>query len=102
MITVKLVFPVPIMEELLDELGQASWFCSLDLTVVYHQILLQSAETHRTTFQTHMSHYEFRVMAFGLTSAPRTFQRAMNHTLSPLLQKCVLVFFDDILVYSSS
>jgi hypothetical protein len=78
MITVKLVFPVPIMEELLDELGQASWFCSLDLTVVYHQILLQPAKTHRTTFQTNMSHYEFRVMAFGLTGAHATFQKVMD------------------------
>jgi hypothetical protein len=71
-ITVKSVFPVPVMEELLDELGQASWFCSLDLTVVYNHILLQPAETHRTTFQTNMSHYEFRVMAFGLTGAHAT------------------------------
>jgi hypothetical protein len=54
------------------------------------------------SFQTHAGHFEFRVMSFGLTRAPHTFQKAMNSTLAPLLQKCALVFFDDILVYSQS
>jgi hypothetical protein len=66
----------------------------------FHQILLKSGEEHKTAFQTHMGYYEFRVMTFGLTGAPGTFQRAMNHTLALLLHKCVLVFFNDILIYS--
>lgn len=101
-ITIKSTFPVPVIEELLDELGHASWFTSLDLTAGYHQILLQPSDTHKTAFQTHSGHYEFRVMAFGLTGAPSTFPKAMNVTLAPLLRRCVLVFFDDILVCSTS
>ena len=61
---------------------------------------LKDSEEYKTAFQTHSDHYEFRVMAFGLSCGPATFQKAMNTTLQPLLRKCVLVFFDDILIYS--
>jgi transposase InsO family protein len=101
-ITAKSKYPVPIIEELLDELHGASWFSSLDLTAGYHQILLKPGEEPKTAFQTHTGHYEFRVMAFGLSGAPGTFLKAMNTTLAPLLRRCVLVFFDDILIYSRS
>jgi hypothetical protein len=74
----------------------------LDLRARFHQILLQQGDEHKTTFQTHSNHYEFRVMAFGLTGAPGSFQGAMNCTLAPGLCKFVIVFFDDILVYSTS
>jgi hypothetical protein len=97
---VKTKYPVPVIDELLDELFGASYFSILDLRAGFHQVLLEAGEEHKTAFQTHMGHYEFCVMAFGLTRAPGNFQRAMNHTLSPLL--CALVFFDDILVYSAS
>jgi hypothetical protein len=101
-ITAKSKYPVPIIEELLDELEGASWFSSLDLTAGYHQILLKPGEEPKTAFQTHTGHYEFRVMAFGLSGAPGTFLKAMNTTLALLLRRCALVFFDDILVYSKT
>jgi hypothetical protein len=99
-LTVKSKYPVPIIDELFDELHGASWFTSLDLRAGFHQILMQPGEEFKTAFQTHIGHFEFRVMAFGLIGTPGTFQKAMNTTLQPLLR--VLVFFDDILVYSSS
>lgn len=100
-ITEKVKYPVPVIEEL-DELTHSSWFTCLDLTAGYHQIRLQAGEEPKTAFQTHSGQYEFRVMAFGLFGAPATFQNAMNTTLAPLLRKGVLVFFDDILIYSTS
>jgi hypothetical protein len=101
-ITAKSKYPVPVIEELLDELQGASWFSSLDLTAGYHQIRLRAGEEPKTAFQTHSTQYEFHVMAFGLSGAPATFLKAMNTTLYPFLRKCVLVFFDDILIFSKT
>jgi len=72
-ITLKSKFPVPIFDQLMDELAHAKWFSTLDLRAGFHQILLQTGEEHKTVFQTHFGQYEFRVMAFGLTGAPGTF-----------------------------
>jgi hypothetical protein len=90
---------VLVIDQLMDELGQASWFSNLDLLVGLHQILLKHREEFKTAFLTHLGHYEFRVVPFGLTDAPGTFHGAMNDTLAPGLWKFVIVFFDDILVY---
>lgn len=99
-LTIKSVYPILVFDQLVDELGSAAWFSILDLHSRYHQIRLQSGEEFKTTFSTHAGHYEFTVVPFGLSGAPCTFQGAMNSTLAPLLKKCVVVFFDDILIYS--
>lgn len=102
LLTVKSKYPPPIIDELLDELAGASWFTKLDLRVGYHQIRLAPREEFKTAFHTRNGHFEFSVLAFGLTSGPGTFQSVMNTDLSPVLRHCAVVFFDDILIFSKT
>ena len=98
-VTVKQVFPIPRMDEILDQLGRSRYFSTLDLASGYHQVEVDERDREKTAFSTAFGHYEFTRMPFGLTGAPATFQRLMNHVLTGL--EC-FVYLDDIVVYGGN
>jgi hypothetical protein len=93
---------MPLIDELLDELAGSQFFSKLDFKAGFHQVRMAPEDEYKIAFKTHHDHYQFKVMSFGLSTAPATFQCNMNHILEPFLRKSVIVFMDDILVYSPS
>lgn len=98
--TVKDKYPLPVAQELLEQLSGATVFSKIDLRSAYYQVRVRPEDVHRTAMNTRYGSFEYLVMGFGLCNAPATFMRLMNHVFRPLLDRCVIVFLDDILVYS--
>ena len=100
--TIKNRYPLPRTDELLDQLHEAAVFSKIDLQSGYHQVRVAEDDVYKTAFRTRYGHFEFKVLPFGLTNAPATFMSFMHDVLRPYLDEFVVVFLDDILIFSKN
>ena len=100
--TIKNRYPLPRIDDLFDQVRGASVFSKIDLRFGYHQVRIKDEDVHKNAFRTRYGHYEFLVVRFGLTNAPTTLMCLMNNVIHKYLDKFVIIFIDEILIYSKN
>src|SRR5215472_17253661 len=100
--TIKNNYPLPRIDDLFDRLAGKRYFSKLDFTSGYHQCRIAEEDIHKTAFRTRYGHFEYVVLPFGLCNAPATFQKLMHDIFWELLDKSVVIYLDDIIVFSDT